>query len=61
MDLAVVMPIYNEEANIEKVIGEWTAEFSRLGIAFVVFPVNDGSRDGTGAVLENTGPLPELD
>jgi glycosyltransferase involved in cell wall biosynthesis len=52
MELAVVMPIYNEEANIEKVIGEWTAEFSRLGIAFVIFAVNDGSHDGTGAVLE---------
>jgi glycosyltransferase involved in cell wall biosynthesis len=52
MDLAVVMPIYNEEANIENVIGEWTAELSRLGITFVVLAVNDGSRDGTGAVLE---------
>jgi glycosyltransferase involved in cell wall biosynthesis len=52
MELAVVMPVYNEEATIETVLNEWMAEFSRLGISFSIMAVNDGSRDGTGAVLQ---------
>ncbi len=52
MDLAVVMPIYNEEANIEMVAMQWISELERLGISFALFAINDGSRDGTGAVLE---------
>jgi glycosyltransferase involved in cell wall biosynthesis len=52
MELAVVMPVYNEEANIETVLTEWLAEFSRLEISFSILTVNDGSRDGTGAVLD---------
>jgi glycosyltransferase involved in cell wall biosynthesis len=51
MELAVVMPVYNEEANIATVLHEWMAEFARLGIGFTIFVVNDGSRDGTGRVL----------
>ena len=51
-ELAVVMPVYNEEANIAAVVGEWIAELQRLGISFVMLPVNDGSRDGTGPALE---------
>jgi glycosyltransferase involved in cell wall biosynthesis len=52
LELAVVMPIYNEEANIEAVISEWVTELEKLGIPFILFAVNDGSKDGTGAVLE---------
>lgn len=51
-ELAVVMPIYNEAANIEAVVTEWVTEFERLGISFVLLAVNDGSKDGTGAVLK---------
>ena len=50
-ELAVVMPVYNEEANIATVITEWVTEFERLGISFELLPVNDGSRDGTAAAL----------
>jgi dolichol-phosphate mannosyltransferase len=46
------MPIYNEEANIEAVVTEWVQELNRLGISYVVLAINDGSRDGTGAVLQ---------
>jgi glycosyltransferase involved in cell wall biosynthesis len=60
IELAVVMPVYNEEANIGTVVSEWVAEFNRLGIGFVLLAVNDGSRDNTGAVLANlAGRLPE--
>jgi dolichol-phosphate mannosyltransferase len=50
-ELAVVMPIYNEEANIEAVITEWTTELEKLKINFVLMAVNDGSKDGTSAAL----------
>jgi len=52
MHLAVVMPIYNEEANIEAVITEWAEEFKRLGISFVLLAINDGSKDRTGKILQ---------
>jgi dolichol-phosphate mannosyltransferase len=46
------MPIYNEEASIEAVVTEWVQELNRLGISFALLAVNDGSKDGTGAVLQ---------
>jgi glycosyltransferase involved in cell wall biosynthesis len=52
MELAVVMPIYNEEANIEAVVAEWVEEFNRLGISFALLAINDGSKDGTGIALQ---------
>jgi len=52
IDLAVVMPVYNEEANIETVVKEWVGELSRLGISFELLAINDGSKDGTGAALQ---------
>jgi dolichol-phosphate mannosyltransferase len=52
VELAVVMPIYNEEANIAGVVAEWTATLNGLGITYVLLAMNDGSRDGTSAVLQ---------
>jgi dolichol-phosphate mannosyltransferase len=51
-ELAVVMPIYNEEANIEAVVTEWMQELNRLGISFVLLAINDGSKDGTCGALQ---------
>jgi dolichol-phosphate mannosyltransferase len=51
------MPIYNEEANIETVATEWISEIKRLGISFVLFAINDGSKDGTGAALQRLTDL----
>ena len=59
-DLAVVMPVYNEAANIAAVLEEW---FSCLRIVcpnFLLFAINDGSKDETGKILaslqEKLGP-----
>jgi dolichol-phosphate mannosyltransferase len=52
VELAVVMPIYNEEVNIAGVVTEWVTELRRLGISFELLAVNDGSRDGTSVELE---------
>lgn len=51
-DLAVIMPIYNEEAIIETVINEWISELDKLQINYKLFAYNDGSKDNTGGILE---------
>lgn len=45
--LALVLPVYNEEECIARVMGEWRASFERLQIDFVAIVLNDGSRDKT--------------
>lgn len=49
--LSVVLPAYNEEANIERVIRQVTAELDARGIDYEILPVNDGSRDCTSEIL----------
>ncbi len=51
-ELAVVIPVYNEEANIAHVVREWTGAVGQLGIDYVLLTINDGSRDGTAAALQ---------
>ncbi len=51
-ELSVVLPAFNEEANIERVVGAVIAYLDGLGIDYEVVPVNDGSKDATGAILD---------
>ena len=51
-ELAIVMPIYNEAANIETVVAEWLQELNRLGVSFQLWAINDGSKDKTSDVLK---------
>ena len=50
-ELAVIMPVYNEEAAIEAVVHKWVELFRQEGIDFVLHVYNDGSRDNSGAIL----------
>lgn len=54
LDLAIVMPAYNEEEVIEEVVAKWTGllkkEFHEHPAKLIV--VNDGSRDRTGEILQ---------
>jgi len=50
--LAVVIPIYNEEATIEAVVAEWTQKFQDLSIDYQFILINDGSSDGTLTTLQ---------
>jgi dolichol-phosphate mannosyltransferase len=52
-ELAVVMPIYNEATNIASVLREWFECLDRAAPDFVLFAINDGSKDNTAAVLES--------
>lgn len=50
--LSVVMPVYNEEQGIAVVVAAWTRMLDRLGISYEFLLYNDGSKDGTGARLD---------
>ncbi len=52
-DLAIVMPVYNEEECIADVINSWIETLSKLEIDFGLLILNDGSKDNTGNVLNN--------
>ena len=45
--LAIVMPVYNEEAVIGSVLDKWANALDSLGIDYQLHPYNDGSRDGS--------------
>ena len=51
-ELAVIMPVYNEEGVIENVIRKWMNEFQQLGISCIFHVYNDGSKDNTKNILE---------
>jgi dolichol-phosphate mannosyltransferase len=46
-ELSVVVPLYNEEANLPELYRRATAALGALGITYELVLVNDGSRDGT--------------
>jgi glycosyltransferase involved in cell wall biosynthesis len=51
ISLAVVLPVYNEEGAIEKVVRDWLHALDGLDIAFEIHAYNDGSADGTAKIL----------
>jgi glycosyltransferase involved in cell wall biosynthesis len=52
MRLSIVSPIYNEEENVEALLGEIHAALDPTGIDYEIICVDDGSSDGSLAVLE---------
>ena len=61
MELSVVIPVYNEEENVEPLIGEIEVSLSALGKSYEVIVVDDGSRDGTFLKLRQIHQrLPQL-
>lgn len=47
VDLSIVVPCYNEEDNIDDLLGRLISVLDRLGITYEIVCVNDGSRDHT--------------
>ncbi|HSI13962.1 MAG TPA: glycosyltransferase family 2 protein [Chthoniobacter sp.] len=50
-ELIVVLPVYNEQASIRKVVTEWFQELENWTENFVFLVINDGSTDGTVGML----------
>jgi len=49
--LAVVIPVFNEEHNIDALIGDWRPIFEKTGQPFRIILVDDGSRDQSLTIL----------
>jgi dolichol-phosphate mannosyltransferase len=48
--LAIIIPVYNEEENIEKVINDWSKILEKKKFDIIV--INDGSKDKTKLILD---------
>jgi glycosyltransferase involved in cell wall biosynthesis len=59
--ISVVIPLFNEQENVQPLLDELFAELAKLGRTHEVICVDDGSRDGTFAALARIAALrPEL-
>src|SRR5256714_4434481 len=52
VEISAVMPAYNEEANLEQSVGRMATALQTFTRGFEIIVVDDGSQDGTPAVLE---------
>jgi undecaprenyl-phosphate 4-deoxy-4-formamido-L-arabinose transferase len=50
--VSLVIPVFNEEATLEELYRRVTATLEELGKPYEVIVVDDGSRDGTWAIVE---------
>jgi glycosyltransferase involved in cell wall biosynthesis len=53
-ELAVVMPVYDEAANIAFVLRDWFACLDNVAPNFVLLAINDGSKDDTASILKSS-------
>jgi glycosyltransferase involved in cell wall biosynthesis len=51
MDLSIVIPVFNEEENVEPLVGEITSVMKPLEKSFEIVIIDDGSRDRTFEIL----------
>jgi dolichol-phosphate mannosyltransferase len=51
-ELAIVMPVYNEQASVRKVVLEWFQEIENWTERFVFLVIDDGSTDSTLKILQ---------
>jgi glycosyltransferase involved in cell wall biosynthesis len=51
MELSIVIPVYNEEANVEPLIQEINAAVRPLGMRYEIIAIDDGSQDNTFPAL----------
>jgi dolichol-phosphate mannosyltransferase len=59
IELAVIIPVYNEEEIISTVLSEWHQKLNELEINFEIHVYNDGSEDNTLKNITETSELLE--
>ena len=52
LELAIILPVYNEEETIGKVLNDWTRELEKLQVDFEIHAYNDGSKDRTLQIIK---------
>jgi glycosyltransferase involved in cell wall biosynthesis len=52
IELSVVVPVYDEEENVEELHRRITEACLALGVSYEILVVDDGSRDGTWQILQ---------
>ncbi len=55
LDLILVIPVYNEQGTIEKVVKTWMGELDKLDIRYEMHVYDDGSSDDTESILNRLG------
>src|SRR5690349_13991382 len=55
--ISMVLPAYNEEANIARAVEGANAALEALGLDSELIVVNDGSRDRTGEILRSLSQM----
>lgn len=53
VEISVLVPFYNEEGNVEALYKELKLVLDGIGCSYEMIFVNDGSRDGTAAILDS--------
>lgn len=53
MEISIVIPAYNEERRLPGTLEHWVSFFETQTLRWEVIVVDDGSRDGTAAIVES--------
>ena len=50
-ELAIVIPVYNEQSSLEALIQDWKKEFDATGVSYTIVLIDDGSKDDSLKLL----------
>ena len=53
MDLAIVIPLYNEEQTIKVLLDDIYSLLKKLNITYEIFIINDGSTDNSLSIIKS--------
>jgi len=61
-ELAVVIPVFNEEKNVGELLKDWQATLQAIPVSYRFIIINDGSTDNSLPILQSiAGQIPQLE